>query len=299
MDDGITLKQGIDEYKDIYLAYRNYAERTRVEYSNDIEDLVEFLKGLKVTRASQVKLTHLIRYMAELDKRGLVGSTRKRKVISIKSFFGYLFLESYTSTNVAKQLIPPYVEERKPRYLTVHEYTRLLECAKGNARDYAIIQLMLQTGIRLSELTSLTINDIHVTDVTDEKGEKVRYINVMGNKRKKGRVIPLNPKAVSTLDDYLSIRKVSNSDNLFLNRDGQKMSGRGVEKTMDKYFKLVDINNASVNSLRHTFGIQHAVKGTSFKTIQKIMGHKDNRSTRVYLQLSKDVSDRNFIVNSL
>jgi site-specific recombinase XerD len=152
----LALKQAIEEYKDIYMAYRNFAQRTREEYVNDLEDLVEFLERMLIKDVGKVKLPHLVHYMAELDKRGYAGSTRKRKVISIRSFFSFLYMESYIVTNIGKQLIPPFVEARKPRYLTAEEYNRLLECAKPNKRDYAIIQLLLQTGIKLSELTRLT-----------------------------------------------------------------------------------------------------------------------------------------------
>lgn len=282
----LSLKKAIEEYREIYMAYRNFAQRTRVEYVNDLEDLVEFLSRMGVDKVGEVTLPHLVRYMAELDKRGFAGSTRKRKVISIRSFFGFLYMEGHTTTNIGKQLIPPYVEARKPRYLTTEEYSRLLEWAKPNKRDYAIIQLLLQTGIKLSELVRLTLNDLQITDITDKRGNKVEFIRVVDNQRNKGRVIPLNPNAGRAIDDYLAIRENSLSDNLFLNRSGEQLGVRGVEKVIGKYFDIAGIKNASVNSLRHTFGISQAVKGTNLKTIQKVMGHKERRTTGIYLSLA-------------
>jgi site-specific recombinase XerD len=282
----IGLKQAIVDYRDIYLAYRNFAQRTRVEYVNDLEDLVKYIDGIGVHTAGEVELPHLVRYIAELEKRGFAGSTRKRKTISIRSFLSFLHMEGHILTDIGKRLIPPYVEAQKPRFLTTEEISRLLTCVKGNKRDYAIIQLLLQTGIKLSELMRLTINDLQKTDLTDKNGERIEYIKVVGDRRNKGRVIPLNPEASSAIDDYLTNREKSKSDNLFINRSGEQLGKRGVEKVIGKYFEIAGIGNASVNSLRHTFGTLQVVKGTDLKTIQKVMGHKERRTTEIYLYLA-------------
>src|SRR5258706_5467170 len=117
----VTLRQALEKYKEIYLASRNYSQRTRVEYLNDIEDLIHFLEQDGLTDAKNVGLPQLERYLAELDHRGNAGSTRKRKVISIRSFLWYLYQERYIRTNLAKKLIPPFSEDHSPRYLTKFE----------------------------------------------------------------------------------------------------------------------------------------------------------------------------------
>jgi len=149
----ITLKQALDEYEKIFMASRNFAQRTRVEYLNDLDDLIKFLGqlGIKVVRG--IRLPHLERYLAELDHRGFAGSTRKRKVVSIRSFLWYLYQDRYIATNLAKRLIPPFAEAKSLRYLTKPEYERLLRACAHNSRDYALIQLLLQTGIKLSHLS--------------------------------------------------------------------------------------------------------------------------------------------------
>ena len=295
----MTLKQAVEEYKEVYLAYRNYAPRTREEYTNDLEDMVEYLARVGVIYLKDVRLSNLIRYMAELDRRGLLGSTRKRKVVAIKSFFSFMYAESYTHTNIAREVIPPFVEESRPRYLTADEYNRLLDSAKGNIRDHAIILLLLQTGIRLSELTRLTLNDLRITDTKDENGGKTSFIRVIGGQRNKDRVVPINADAKLVLDEYLRDRDLSHSDNLFLSRSGEQLGERGVEKVVGKYLKLAGITNASVNSLRHTFGMQHVLKGTTIKTIQELMGHKDIRTTEEYIPLANGVAKSELEENTL
>src|ERR671919_628911 len=100
----ITLRKALDDYKIVYMPSRNFAQRTRVEYLNDLEDLIQFL--------------------AELDYREIAGSTRKRKVVAIRFFLSYLYQDEYIGIDVAKLLIPPFAEIKSPRYLTKPEYVR-------------------------------------------------------------------------------------------------------------------------------------------------------------------------------
>ena len=122
----ISVKQGIEDYKEIYLRYRNFADRTRIEYVNDLLDMARYLEGVGVEIVEQVTLPYLMRYLAELERRGFAGSTRKRKVISIRSFFDFLHTEGHIQTDIGKRIIVPFVEAKKPRYLTKEEYTRFL-----------------------------------------------------------------------------------------------------------------------------------------------------------------------------
>ena len=186
----ITLRQALEEYEDIYLASRNFAERTRVEYLNDLQDLIKFLEQSGSKEVKDIGLPQLERYLAELDRRGLAGLTRKRKVVSIRSFLWYLYQDGYISVNLSKRLIPPFSEASTPRYLTKSEYERLLKASSENPRDFALIQLLLQTGIKLSELTQLTVQNVELpTDIFPETKD-VGYLHVAGSKSKKGRVIP-------------------------------------------------------------------------------------------------------------
>lgn len=281
----LTLLQAVEEYKEIYLAYRNFAQRTRVEYINDLEDLVQYLEDIGVHKTGDVTLSNLVRYIADLEKRGYAGSTRKRKVISIRSFFGFLHMEGYIITDFAKRLIVPFVEAKTPRYLSTNEVDQLLKSAKSNKRDYSIIQLLLHTGIKLSELVGLTVNDLYTSDMTDMKGNKIEYVQIKSSRHGKGRVIPVNLEALKAIVDYLVVRGESLSDSMFLNRSGECLGIRGVEKILEKYLARSRIKNASVNSLRHTFGAHLTSKGTSIKTIQKVMGVRDIRTVRYFTEL--------------
>jgi site-specific recombinase XerD len=288
----ITIREAIEEYEKIYLPARNLAERTRIEYANDLIDLVVFLEKAGARRVGDVGLIHLERYLAELDRRGYAGSTRKRKTVTIRSLFSFLYASGRITNNIARKLIPPLGENDLPRVLTQSEYQRLLEACVDNKRDRAIIELLLQTGIRLSELTRLNISDIEMPDGSNENTEDLGNLHIQGKRGNSGRTIPLNNKACKAMGDYLQVRPDANTSILFLNRFRRPLGQRGVQKVVQKYLELAGIRGASVHTLRHTFGAHHIAKGTSIKTVQKAMGHKDERSTSIYNLLAHEVMNR-------
>ena len=295
----ITINKAFEDYKTVYMPYRNFAERTRVEYQNDIEDLILFLGHLGIKVVKALELPQLERYLAELENRGFADSTRKRKVIFIRSFLTFLYQDQYINLNLAKRVIPPFVDSQTPRFLTKAEYQRLLELARSNPRDLAIIQLLLQTGIKLSELTRLTINDVELPVVLENESNETGYLRLSGGERQRPRIIPLNYKACITLHAYLKIRSESSSVALFINRFGKHLTARGVEKVIHKYLTKSRIANANVQSLRYTFGVHHIKKGTSTKTIQETLGFKDPRSTARYLSLAQKLISRELQSNTL
>lgn len=277
-----TLRKALDDYKNVYMPYRNFAERTRVEYLNDLEDLIGYLEKSGNRRVGDLKLGFIERYLAELERRGFAGATRKRKTVTIRSFLKFLYQDRYIDSNLAKQVIPPFIDSKTPTFLTETEYNRLRRACAGNARDAAIVELFLQTGIRLSELTRLTIDDI---ELRDDGGS----IRISGNRGKDERLLPLNLMAHQALKAYLNQRNFTDNSILFLNRFREPLGDRGVQKMIRKYLEKVGLENASVHTLRHTFGIVHIAKGTSIKTIQEVMGHSDVRSTSLYIPIAKEI----------
>jgi site-specific recombinase XerD len=183
----------------------------------------------------------------------------------------------------------PFVESKTPRFLTKAEYERLLEASASNPRDFALIQLLLQTGIKLSELTRLTINDLELPSPSGLYSDESGYLHISGGERQKERILPLNYKACRALNEYLKTRTAAATSMLFVNRFGLPFRPRGVEKLVRKYLDASDIQNASVHTLRHTFGVHHAAKGTSVKTIGDTMGYKDHKSTLIYVSLAQEL----------
>jgi site-specific recombinase XerD len=288
----VTLRKALEDYKNVYMTYRNFADRSRVEYLNDLEDLVGFLEKSGIRQVTKLELAQIERYLANLERRGFASATRKRKTVAIRSFLKFLYQDQYISSNLAKHVIPPFVENKTPSFLTEAEYNRLRKVCASNARDTAIIELLLQTGIKLSELTRLIHDDV---EVQDDGGS----IRIKGGRSREERTLPLNSKATQAVSAYLNERQGSDIPILFLNRFGEPLGDRGVQKMLKKYLKKAGIGRASVQTLRHTFGIHHAVEGTSVKTLQEVMGHKDVRSTSSYFSLAKEVVRKEIQENAL
>jgi site-specific recombinase XerD len=287
----ITLKEALQEYISVYMAYRNFAERTREEYKNDLNGLVEYLEKSGIMKVGELRLSQIERYLAHLENKGYAGATRKRKTVAIRSFLSFLFKDGYISSNIAKHLIPPFIDSKTPKYLTENEYNRLRKACAGNVRDAAMIELLLQTGIRLSELTHLTLDDI-------EFSEGGGLIRIKASRRREERMLPLNSKACNVLKAYITCRPDTSGLTFFLNRFGESLGDRGVQKILNKYLKNANIKKVSVHSLRHTFGVHHTAKGTNIYTVQMIMGLKV-RSTSIYQSLAKRMVDKKFTANSL
>jgi site-specific recombinase XerD len=286
----ITLKKGLEEYTTIYMPYRNFAGRTRVEYQNDLEDFIEFAEKYGVHRANDVGLSVVARYIAGLEQKGYSSLTRKRKVVTIRSFFSFLYSDGHVSTNIASKIVLPFTETTTPHVLTQVECDRLRDVCADNPRDRAIVELLLQTGIRLSELTRLTLNDIDLNESSKAGEAQHGFIRILGNRGKKERMIPLENKAIHALKVYLLVRENAGNGILFLNRFGEPVSDRGVQKILRKYLKRAGIGNASIHTLRHTFGAYHLAKGVSLKEIKLLMGHKDSRSTAIYRSLAQHLN---------
>lgn len=283
----ITLRDALEEYKSIFMASRNFAKRTRVEYLNDLLDLIQFLEQSGLREVKDISIPTLERYLAELDRRGIAGSTRKRKVISIRSFLLYLYHDGYLRTNLSKRLIPPFSEANRLRYLTKTECERLLEVSSHNPRDYALIQLLLDTGIKLSELVALTIQDIEFSSYIYPETQNVGSLHVLGNKRRKERVIPLNVHVSKSITKYYQGRNNPQQLALFTNKYGAQLSPRGAEKIVSKYMLKAGIKNASIQTLRHTYAVHSLLSGVDLKTIRYVMGFRDVRAISIYNSFMK------------
>ena len=276
-----TLVQALTLYKMVELS--SMKQRTRVEYEHDLADLVAYLERGGIQEADKVTLAHLKIYLADLDRRGYKPSTRNRKAFVLKGFFRFLREYAITSRDVAAELIPPQVERGEPRFLSQAEYTRLLQAASVNARDAAIIELFLQTGIRLSELVGLTMRDVTL-DMPDSATIRIR---------RGGRhaAIPINHKAQNALRKWLAVREPIQDTALFLTTVNKPMGKRAVQLMLVKYLKEAEIPNASVQTLRHTMAVHHLAKGTPLKTLADILGDQPD-TLQSYVTAARKVQSR-------
>src|SRR5690242_321791 len=293
----LRLADALRLYEATFLASRNFAPLTRTKYLGDLADLIRFLtEELELTQVDQVDRRHLERYLAELDRRQLKGSSRRRKVASIRSFFTFLEQDGVLPASPATNLVPPERERYQPRVLTEAEYKRLLAAVHGELRDEAIIELLLQTGIRLSELARLRTTDLELPAKIDR--EHVGAVHIAGKGRKE-RTVTLNVKVCRALRNYLQLRPKVDGTALFITKFGQPMGPRSIEHVVAKYARQAGIRDASPHALRHTFATHHVRKGTSLASVRAALGHENLATTSLYVGLAREQMDKELQDNAL
>lgn len=292
----ISLSAGLLEFVGVYMPARDLASKTREEYERDVQGLVDYLSGLGLQYWDEVELKHLQGYLAELDKKKLTASTRNRKTYSIKTFYNSLVGRGHILSNPAERLVPPAIPKREPRFLSTAEYNSLL-AQISNPRDKAIVTLFLQLGLRLSELSGLRMFDIQLPGRVTKDPENVGMIRIKRKGSKKEHQ-PLNWKACEALKNWLKARETilrrqqTESDALFLNKYGEAISNRSIQRMIEKYLDQAGIEYASVHTLRHTAATHYAAKGGDIKSIQDMLGHSSLETTQLYVSLAQKVQQQ-------
>ena len=265
---------------------RNLAEKTRKEYKDDLTNLIEFFEARGIKDLGQVDLKLLETYQAEMDNRGYKSSTRERKTYAIKTFYKFLEHHRVIETNPALRLIPPPLIRPEPRFLSEDEYQRLLRACSHNPRDAAILELFLQTGMRLAELARLTLTDIEIPRRVSRDPNDTGSVRIT---RKGGKVetIPLNYKACQPLQAWLKVRPKVDFIELWVSKFRTPPTKRAIEHIIEKYLRDADIKGASPHKLRHTFATYHVARGTDIRTVQDLLGHASIETTTIYLHTAK------------
>ena len=171
------------------------------------------------------------------------------------------------------------------------DYEALLRACSHHPRDSAIIELLLQTGLRLSEVARLTLDDVELPQRIVKDAETMGRLHVLSKGRKE-RWIPFNYKVCRALKTWFDIRPHVDSDALFLTKYRQAMGPRAIQHLVSKYMREAGIKGASVHTLRHTFATHHVAKGTSLRTVQEVLGHADLKTTSIYVQLAQEAVKR-------
>ncbi|HYT36628.1 MAG TPA: tyrosine-type recombinase/integrase [Ktedonobacteraceae bacterium] len=270
----------------------NKSQLTLTAYKTDLLQFFTWLSenDVTVTIPSQVTRGHVNEYLAFLSSQGRSGVTRARKLAALKSFFTYLKDEHLVILSPADTIHMPNKERKKKVVLRTDEYSRMLSEAGGNPRDFSILQLFLQTGIRVSELIAITLEDLDIQN-------HVLKVHGKGNKE---REIPLEKKSVQAVKSYLMRRPESQDQHLFLNYSGEGLSIRGVRKIVDKYLKKAGITKRiSCHGLRRTFGSAKAGKGMNAFQLQKLMGHERITTTIAYVEIGQEELRRAMEATSL
>ncbi len=284
-----SLTDSLARYTEHLTMTRRFSERTKREYRDDAAHVVEHLETrCHIARAALVQRPHLTAFLAHCAAVGHAASTRRRSVAAVRSFFAFLVQERIIARSPAEHLIPPERETRPPRVLSADEYTRLRHAAADNTRDSALIELTLQTGLRLSEIARLKTTDIVLSPpATDTAIGQVRVVG----RGTHGRTVTLNDRACTALRAYLAEREPSASPALFLTKFDKGIGPRGIENIITKYCDQAEITNASVHSLRHTMAVQMLRHGATPAIVGTALGHASPETTSIYVDLAREAMD--------
>lgn len=262
----------------IELGTKSKSEHTLIAYRKDLEQLIEYLESINIKNVINVGEDTLKNYFNKLEKDGLTAKTISRKLNSTKTFFKYLVQTRVIKENPSLIITHPRIENVPPRVLSELEYRALRDTARSDPRTYIIIEILLQTGIRIGELCRIRIEDLNLGENSDAMLRVIEYGSSLE------RMVPLNKVAVDMFQSYLKIRpKALHTDNLFITKNGNPLLIRNIRSSIDATFARADIKNAKVNDLRNTFIAHHLSRGTNIFLLSKIIGHKRIATTEKYI----------------
>ena len=284
----------IDELIIEFLRYllidKGYSNNTIESYKRDLEKFLEFNKNKSISKISNDDLKQYIKY---LNEQNLNEKSIARNISSLKSFYKFLSIEKFIDNNPSDALFLPKVKKSLPNTLTEEEVFKLLDINLSDNYSYrnkAMLELMYATGIRVSELVNLKLQDV---DLSQD------IIRTFG-KGSKERVIPIGDYAKEYLEKYIyeyrgSMLKKEASEYLFLNNHGKKMSRQGFFKIIKKIAFEKGINKElSPHTLRHSFASHLLKYGADLRTIQELLGHSDITTTQVYTHITNEELKKNY-----
>jgi site-specific recombinase XerD len=261
-----------------HLKSQSKSDFTVVAYKKDLEQFVGFLTTKDKTDIREVKKDDIDGFIAKLLADSYTKKSASRKLNSIRTFFRYLKNQQVIDQNPSLDVSHPKYSSTPPRILSKLEYHALRDFAKDDARTYALIEILLQTGIKIGELSS-----IHMGDIKDGT------LIVRPYGKNPEREVPLNKSVKRAIADYLKARGTNaKDDHLFITRSGKPILIRNIRQIINRCFREVEIENATVNDLRNTFIAQQLLNGAFLEYIAKIVGHKRLSSTERFLNLVKE-----------
>jgi site-specific recombinase XerD len=256
-----------------HLEQESRSSATRIAYSSDLEQLKNHMSAKRITQATTVQSEHLKEYVDYLFSQNYTAKSISRKINSLKTFFRFLHQEKMTLDNPAASLPHPKYDIKPPRILSPEEYKNLRDASRLDIRIGAIIEILLQTGMRISELANLKVGDVRKNEL---------YISPLENNP--ARTIPVGKSASAAIQNYLAVRPDVQNDHLFVTKTGHPLLIRNIRTSIDRYFKKAGLKDVKVNDLRHTFIAYQLKNGVHPEVIHKHVGHKRLSSTQKYLE---------------
>ncbi len=267
---------------------RGFSEHTLRAYEKDLTEFLTFIEREPL----KVDIYDIRSYISYLSSKRLQKTSISRALSSLRSFYRYLHREGYVKKNPARLISHPKLPKKLPAFLTVDDAFALVESPDGDEfiklRDRAILETLYGSGLRVSELTGLNMEDLNLRE---------GWLRAKG-KGKKERIVPIGHKAIEALKRYISEKTgiTTNSSALFINRRGERLTSRTVHRIVIKYARLMGISGIGPHTLRHTFATHLLEAGADLRVIQELLGHASLSTTQRYTHIDAahliDVYDR-------
>ncbi|MBI5103099.1 MAG: tyrosine recombinase XerC [Nitrospirae bacterium] len=272
------MKEYIDRFIRYLEVQRAASEHTVRAYRKDLEEFSRYTKKAP----QKIEMTDVRGFVADQMKKGLSRTTTGRRLGSVRSFLKFLHREGEISSNPGKLVSAPKTGKLLPKFLTVDDAFELVEKPQGigflNSRDRAILELLYSSGLRVSEVSGLNVEDVNTRD---------GLVKVRG-KGKKERIVPVGSKAIDALKTYI-IEKIllkRRTGVLFLNRSGTKLTERGIRRIVVKYARLAGIDGRiGPHTIRHSFATHLLQGGADLRVIQELLGHSSLSTTQKYTHI--------------
>ncbi len=287
------MKQAVEQFLNYTTVERGLSPNTIAAYRNDLTQFVDFLQSRDSSLHGngsweKIDTEALTAFVLDLHERGYSDKTKTRKVASTKAFFAFLLEEGVIDKNPMEDFASPGVGESLPETLSVDEVEALLTVEEAatpmSLRDRAIIEVMYATGVRVSELVSLDIDDVDL----DES-----FVRCMG-KGSKERIIPLHDEAVGTVREYLEDGRSSLAGDaagraLFVSRKGGRLTRQGLWLILKSRAESAGIERKiTPHTLRHSFATHLLIGGAPLRHVQELLGHASITTTQVYTHLTSE-----------
>lgn len=248
---------------------------TILAYRSDLDQLVEYLTKNSIATPDQIKTNDLDSFRDGLLAQKFTPKSVSRKLNAVKTFFRWMVENSYLTTDLSKNVSHPKVENSLPKFLNPIEYRALRDVVKTDTRISAMIELILQLGLRISEVANIKMNDL-----TENS------LKIEGYATQQERTIPLNKPAKDALERYMADRPKVESEYIFISKTGKPLAVRNIRASVDRFIQKAELPKYSVNDLRTTFIVENIKNGVDLILISQVSGHKRISTTERYLSLA-------------
>lgn len=275
------MKDKIDEYINYVYIEKKLSCNTKDAYLNDLTDFDIYIKK----NIKDIKDIDIRKYINYLSDNKETDKTIARKIVSIRTFFNYMMKCKEIDENPCEKIESPKIKKSLPNVLNYEEINKLLNMKANNAKEYrnkAMIELMYASGLRVSELVNLNVNNIDLKEC---------YVRCYG-KGKKERIIPLSSITIDILDTYInqyrnSLLKGYLTDKLFISSYGRGITRQGFFKILKKCAKECNIKkDFSPHTIRHSFATHLLENGADLRSIGEMLGHENIKTTQIYTHIT-------------